>query len=136
MEEVGTKESFAESLKLCRAGLMVGPSSGFALAGLFSFLSKQKASNNLDKLRNKNGKIVAVFICPDSPLPYLNEYFEYLDESNFPAIENEQLLINKPERKKGEKNATTKLCRFRDTTGKSIRSTLFIFRKRTLEFNK
>lgn len=73
MEEIGTKESFAESLKLCRDGLMVGPSSGFALAGLFSFLSKQKVSNNLDKLRNKNGKIVAVFFCPDSPLPYLNE---------------------------------------------------------------
>lgn len=103
IEEIGTKESFEESLRLCRAGLMVGPSSGFALAGLFSFLSKQKATGNLNRLKNKNGKIVAVFICPDSPLPYLNEYFEYLDESNFPSIENEQLLINKPERKKESK---------------------------------
>lgn len=100
METIGTKESFTESLKLCRAGLMVGPSSGFALAGLFNFLSKQKANGNLDDLRNRNGEIVAVFICPDSPLPYLNEYFEYLDESDFPTIENEQLLINKPARKK------------------------------------
>jgi len=100
IEEVGTKDSFEQSLKLCRAGLMVGPSSGFALAGLFNFLSKQKDSGSLNDLRNKNGEIVAVFICPDSPLPYLNEYFEYLDESAFPSIENEQLLINKPERKK------------------------------------
>lgn len=100
VEEIGTKESFDKSLKLCRAGFMVGPSSGFALAGLFNFLSKQKEVGNLNHLRNKEGEIVAVFICPDSPLPYLNEYFEYLDKSNFPAIENEQLLINKPERKK------------------------------------
>lgn len=103
LEEIGTKESFEESLKLCRVGLMVGPSSGFALAGLFSFLSKQKIARNLDRLKNKDGKIVAVFVCPDNPLPYLNEYFEYLDESNFPSIENEQLLINKPERKKKPK---------------------------------
>jgi len=100
MEEIGTKESFEESLKLCRAGLMVGPSSGFALAGLFSFLSKQKDIDNFDSLKNRNGEIIAVFVCPDSPLPYLDEYFEYLDESNFPMIENEQLLINKPERNK------------------------------------
>jgi cysteine synthase/rhodanese-related sulfurtransferase len=100
IEEIGTRESFEESLKLCRAGLMVGPSSGFALAGLFSFLAKQKETGNLNGLKNRDSKIVAVFICPDSPLPYLNEYFEYLDESNFPTIENEQLLVNKPERKK------------------------------------
>ncbi|RMG05515.1 MAG: pyridoxal-phosphate dependent enzyme [Acidobacteria bacterium] len=102
VEEVGTKESFGESLKLCQAGLMVGPSSGLALAGLFRFLSKQKETGNLDRLRNKEGRIVAVFICPDSPLPYLNEYFEYLDESDFPPIENEQLLVNKPDRKREE----------------------------------
>jgi len=103
MEEIGTKESFEESLKLCRAGLMVGPSSGFALAGLISFLSKQKDIDNLDSLKNRRSEIIVVFVCPDSPLPYLNEYFEYLDESNFPMIENEQLLINKPERNKESK---------------------------------
>ncbi len=103
VEEIGTKESFEESLKLCRAGLMVGPSSGFALAGLFSFLSKQKSADKLARLKNRNGEIIAVFVCPDSPLPYLNEYFEYLDESSFPMIENEQLLINRPERSKKSK---------------------------------
>ncbi len=99
IEEVGTKQSFIESLKLCRAGLMVGPSSGFALAGLLNFLSKIKKSGDLDNLRNKEGEVIAVLICPDSPLPYLNDYFEYLDESYFPTIENEHLLINKPEYK-------------------------------------
>lgn len=103
LEEIGTKESFEESLRLCRAGLMVGPSSGFALAGLFSFLSKQKAAGSLSNLKGKDGKIIAVFVCPDGPLPYLNEYFEYLDETNFPSIENEQLLINRPKRKKEKK---------------------------------
>ena len=103
VEEIGTKDSFEESLRLSRAGIMVGPSSGFALAGLFSFLSKQKEAGSLDSLKNKDGEIVAVFVCPDSPLPYLDEYFEYLDESNIPVIENEELLINKPNHQKAKK---------------------------------
>lgn len=111
VEEIGTKESFVESLRLCRAGIVVGPSSGLALAGLFSFLSKQKDAGNLDDLKNRNGEIVAVFVCPDGPLPYLNEYFEYLDESNFPVIENEELLINQPDLKKGK----TQLPSFENT---------------------
>ncbi len=100
VEEIGTKESFEKSLDLCRSGIMAGPSSGFALAGLLNFLSKQLSSKNLDDLRNEDGEVTAVFICPDSPLPYLNEYFEYLDASHFPKIENEKLLINKPDPKK------------------------------------
>ncbi len=87
--EIGTKESFKLSLDLCRFGLVVGPSSGFAFAGLLSFLKKQK---NLDKFRNKNGEIIAVFISCDSPMPYVDEYFEYLGESEFSKIENEHLL--------------------------------------------
>jgi cysteine synthase/rhodanese-related sulfurtransferase len=87
--EIGTKESFKSSLDLCRFGLVVGPSSGFAFEGLLKFLKKQ---NNLDKFRNKNGEIIAVFISCDSPIPYVDEYFEYLGESEFPKIENEYLL--------------------------------------------
>jgi rhodanese-related sulfurtransferase len=71
-------------LELCRAGLLVGPSSGFALAGLLSFLRK----STFDEKK----EMVAVFICPDSPLPYLDEYFANLDSSVFPEIENVQLL--------------------------------------------
>jgi cysteine synthase/rhodanese-related sulfurtransferase len=96
IEEVGTKESFERSLGLCRSGIVAGPSSGFALQGLFQFIAKEKENESLEKLKNADGEVVAVFICPDSPFPYLNEYFEYLDGSHFPKIENEKLLINKP----------------------------------------
>jgi cysteine synthase/rhodanese-related sulfurtransferase len=103
IEVVGTKESFERSMDLCRAGIVVGPSSGFALEGLFQFIRKQKENGSLDKFRNGDGEILAVFICPDGPFPYLNEYFEYLDDSHFPKIENEKLLINKPGEKEPKK---------------------------------
>lgn len=83
-EEVGTVESYKKSLELCRAGLFVGPSSGFALVGLLNHLSKRDLSSGEEK--------VVVCICPDSPFPYIEEYFEYLDKSDFPTIENEHLL--------------------------------------------
>ncbi len=87
VEEIGTVESFKKSLELCRAGIMAGPSSGFALAGLLKYLSEENLNTNQEK--------IAVFICPDSPLPYIDEYFEYLDKSEFPQIFNEELLENK-----------------------------------------
>jgi cysteine synthase len=70
--EIDTKESFKKSHELCQIGLLAGPSSGFALSGLLKFLEEQK--DNFDKLRNKEGKVIAVFICPDTPLPYLDKY--------------------------------------------------------------
>ena len=102
--EIGTKESFEYSLLLCRAGLMAGPSSGFALAGLIDFIRGEKESGRLHDLKNKSGEVIAVFICPDGPLPYLEEYFEYLDESRFPKIENEYLLMHKPDNKRKKKS--------------------------------
>lgn len=87
VEEVGTVDSFRFSLELCRHGLIVGPSSGFALKGLLQYIKKTNLKN-----------ATCVFMCADSPLPYLNEYFEYLDEGDFPKIENEDLLINKPDK--------------------------------------
>ena len=86
-EEVGTTESFKKSLELCRSGIMVGPSSGFALIGLLNYLGKQTFDNDEEK--------IAVVICPDSPFPYINEYFEYLDEIEFPKIDNGHLLQHK-----------------------------------------
>ncbi len=103
MEEIGTKDSFEKSLELCRTGIIAGPSSGFALQGLLQFFQKQKKQGKLGNLRNGEGEIIAVFICSDSPFPYINEYFEYLDESYFPKIEHEELLINKPEERKPKK---------------------------------
>ncbi len=89
--EVGTVESFERSLALCRNGILVGPSSGFALAGLLDFLSSA-GEEQLKALRNDEGEILAVFICPDSPFPYIEEYFECLDPKLFPEIENANLL--------------------------------------------
>lgn len=98
IEEVGTKDSFLQSLNMIRHGVVVGPSSGFALAGLLNFLKKQKENNTLESFTNKKGIINAVFICCDSPFPYLKDYFQYLDKSNFPEIKNYEILIDKPER--------------------------------------
>jgi len=88
---VGTREAYQTSLDLCRAGLLVGPSGGFALAGLLQYLSRQNVSD-LDRIRNGDGEVLAVVIAPDSPLPYVDEYFRYLGEDAFPRIENEELL--------------------------------------------
>lgn len=80
--EVETKESFKKSLELCRCGIMAGPSSGLALAGLLRFLEGQEASG-FDSLRNEDGEVVATFVCADSPLPYLDKYSTHLDPSDF-----------------------------------------------------
>lgn len=90
--EIGTVDAYATSLKLCRHGLLVGPSSGFALAGLLGFLEDHLDSipNNL---RDENGDLVCVFVCCDTPLPYLDDYFTILDEGYFPEIENQDLLL-------------------------------------------
>jgi cysteine synthase len=79
--EVGTKESFKHSLQLCRAGLMAGPSSGFALAALHRFFQTRKA--DLDLLRNSDGEVIATFVCGDTPFPYLDKYSTHLDPSDF-----------------------------------------------------
>ncbi len=89
--EVGTVESFERSLALCRNGILAGPSSGFALAGLLNFLSSAE-EEQLNAIRNDDDEILAVFICPDSPFPYIEEYFEYLNPKLFPEIENAHLL--------------------------------------------
>ena len=81
--EAGTKESFKLSLELCRSGLMAGPSSGFALAGLCRFLEAQAGGSALDRLRNADGEVLATFICPDTPLPYLDKYSTHLDPQDF-----------------------------------------------------
>lgn len=92
VEKAGTRESFEWSLELCRLGIVAGPSSGFALQGLLQAIAKLKSQRQLTKLKGKSGKIHAVFICPDSPYPYLDEYFQYLSSANFSSIENEHLL--------------------------------------------
>jgi len=97
IERIETGESYSLSMKISRRGLVVGPSSGLALAGLLQHLKGIKQDNGFDQLRNKeSGDIICVFPCPDGPMPYLDEYFKYVDSSQFPSIRNEDVLINKP----------------------------------------
>ena len=78
--EAATKESYKKSLDLCRVGLLAGPSSGFALAGLLRYFDQQK---DLDRFRNQEGEVVSVFVCCDTPFPYLDKYSTILDPKDF-----------------------------------------------------
>lgn len=93
--EIGTHDAFRLSLEMCRHGLFVGPSSGFALAGLLKHMStlicpECMHGNGRDSDREK----IAVFICPDSPFPYIGEYFECLGADYFPEMQNAHLLCD------------------------------------------
>jgi rhodanese-related sulfurtransferase len=109
-EHVNSYDSYAMSLKLCREGILCGPSSGLALKGLYQFLARTlKEDGNLDRLRGCEGEVncvfllslaakrssnalSGVFICCDYPFQYISEYFTKLDYSNFPKIHREELL--------------------------------------------
>jgi cysteine synthase/rhodanese-related sulfurtransferase len=93
--EIGTVSAYATSLELCRHGLLVGPSSGFALAGLLQHLKHAESKQQLEKLKNGKEELICVFVCCDTPYPYLDEYFSVLEECHFPAIENPELLLEK-----------------------------------------
>jgi cysteine synthase len=97
VEAIKTVESYRKSMQLSRNGIVVGPSSGFALCGLLNYLENRVNNNTLDELRDDNDDITCVFICPDGPVPYLDEYFKYLDPADFPEILNRELLVNKPQ---------------------------------------
>jgi len=97
IERVDTTVSYRLSMELSRQGIVVGPSSGLALAGLLQYLTECRQNNKIEELRDsQSGEVVCVFLCPDGPLPYLDEYFKYLDSSHFPGIQNEELMLNKP----------------------------------------
>ncbi len=82
--EVETKESYRLSLQLMRSGLLAGPSSGFALAGLLRFLeSCREDPARWEGLRNEAGDIVAAFICGDTPHLYIDKYSTILDAADF-----------------------------------------------------
>ncbi|HQU07691.1 MAG TPA: pyridoxal-phosphate dependent enzyme [Candidatus Paceibacterota bacterium] len=83
--EVETKDAFKQSLELCRVGLLAGPSSGMALAGLVQVLKAQHNAGTLDALRNARGDVVAAFVCPDTALLYLEKYSTHLDPEDFRA---------------------------------------------------
>ncbi|KAJ6627672.1 tryptophan synthase beta subunit-like PLP-dependent enzyme [Mycena sp. CBHHK59/15] len=93
IEEVGPFESYEKSLELCRNGLLVGPSSGLALLGLFKFLQKKKAAGELDAVRGEDGVIPCARIHLLRPaFQYISEYFEKLGPSYFLPIRNSELI--------------------------------------------
>ncbi|HEX4796251.1 MAG TPA: pyridoxal-phosphate dependent enzyme [Humisphaera sp.] len=80
IEQVGTKESFVKSRELWwDIEMMVGPSSGSALAGLLNFIAARKEAGTLDQHRNSNGEVCAAFVCPDTAYPYFDKYSTHLD---------------------------------------------------------
>lgn len=109
VQEVSTTDAYAQSLALCRRGVVVGPSSGFALQGLIDFIKNALSEGSLDKFRNVKGEVLAVFVCCDSPFPYVEEYFKYLDASYFPSVINEQLLTHSPLVKQTDRLAVEEL---------------------------
>ena len=96
IETIKTVESYRKSMQLSRNGIVVGPSSGFALCGLLNYLENRVKNNTLDELRDDDEDITCVFICPDGPVPYLDEYFKYLDPADFPEVLNSELLVITP----------------------------------------
>jgi cysteine synthase len=89
VEHIGSHDSFTLSLKLCRNGIVCGPSSGFNLQGLFNLIEKRKAEGTLSELAGEDGLVNSVFLCCDLPYQYLEEYFAKLGKESFPAIQNE-----------------------------------------------
>ena len=81
--EAHASESYLASLSLIQHGILGGPSSGFALMGLRKFLELKKRDGKLDELRNDQGKVVCVFMCPDTMHPYKEKYSTYLDSKYF-----------------------------------------------------
>ncbi|KAJ5681701.1 uncharacterized protein N7477_001641, partial [Penicillium maclennaniae] len=91
IEEVGSQHSYTLSLRLCREGLVCGPSSGFNLQGLFQMLEKRKNAGTLGDLAGPDGLTHCVFLCCDLPYQYIGEYFQKLGAEEFPPIRNERL---------------------------------------------
>jgi cysteine synthase A len=80
--DVSVRESYKASLRLCRSGILGGPSSGLAYAGLLQFLAKVRDADARCSFNNERGELLAVFICPDTLLPYLDKYTTHLDPTD------------------------------------------------------
>ena len=91
LEEVNEKEAYSASLSLIRSGLLVGPSAGFAFAGVLRHLKHLERTDKIESLRGRH----VVFVCPDTPFPYVTDYEKILGSKHFPAIENIHLRNKK-----------------------------------------
>ena len=97
MDDVITQEAenaYIQSLKLCRQGILVGPSTGLNLAGLLTYLERKLQEGTLEKLRNKNHELNCVILACDLPFLYLDEYFKHIPKSYFATMHHQDLLLN------------------------------------------
>lgn len=80
-------DSFEGSVALLRRGIMCGPSSGMNYAGLLRYLEQEKDSGRLAEKVASQGEVVCVFMCCDSPLQHVEDYYRVLGEEFFPAVQ-------------------------------------------------
>lgn len=57
-EDVTAKAAYRTSMELSRSGILVGPSSGMTLCGLYKYLQRAKDAGTLDQHRDSEGQIV------------------------------------------------------------------------------
>jgi cysteine synthase A len=84
--ELSAEESFAASVRLLRKGILGGPSSGMNYAGALRYLEQEKSARRLAPRVESHGELWCVFLCCDSPLPHVDEYYEALGEEHFPVV--------------------------------------------------
>jgi len=84
--EMTAEESFAASIKLLRRGILGGPSSGMNYAGLLRYLEQERDAGRLQSMVQSLGEASCVFICCDSPLPHVADYYQVLGEEYFPIV--------------------------------------------------
>lgn len=84
--ELPCEESFAASVKLLRRGILGGPSSGMNYAGMLRYLEMEKESGRLAATVEAHGELHCAFLCCDSPLPHVDEYFDALGPDFFPMV--------------------------------------------------
>ncbi|HEY9869606.1 MAG TPA: pyridoxal-phosphate dependent enzyme [Candidatus Obscuribacterales bacterium] len=84
--ELSAEESFASSVRLLRKGILGGPSSGMNYAGALRYLEQEKDAGRLAPRVESRGELWCVFLCCDSPLPHVDEYYEALGEEHFPVV--------------------------------------------------
>lgn len=93
--ELPAQESFAASIKLLRRGLLGGPSSGMNYAGALRYIEAEKESGRIRARLDEKGEVWCAFLCCDSPLPHVDEYFDALGEDFFPTVHDVPALTDK-----------------------------------------
>lgn len=81
---VNEHTAYLTSLEMIRSGLLVGPSSGFALAAARDLIKQYIEQGKERLLRDKH----VVVLCPDSCFPYVEEYFQVLEATHFPVAKD------------------------------------------------